>query len=241
VTTAVATIVTTTIKTIPQTTITTKLTIMDTTTTTTTTTTTVELLRGEKYILDIDLDFFSVTNPFMGDYSAEQFKTLKQTYAVHLPLCKTDHTALQQWVEQTSRKHDNLKAIIDLVASDTPTDDIETDTNREFIALLKSLRASGGEEVEWELVHNAGCSMGVPHHVSTEDEVDELVEQMVSLLGRLPKPAVVTVARSTVDEYCPPSQIEMIQEKVLGALREVYGGETLDVTYDYKDESRIVA
>ena len=201
---------------------------------------TLDILRDVKYILDIDLDFYSVTNPFKGDYTPQQFETLKRTYFVQPPTCKTDTAFLQRWISETEQKISNLRAIIDLVATGSSTDDIETDTNIEFIALLKSLKGSDGEEVDWDLVHNAGLSMGVPHHVSTEAEVDVLVQKTADLLRMLPPPAVITVARSTVDEYCPPSQIEMIQEKVVKALREVYGDEKLHVHFDYSDDSRVV-
>lgn len=35
----------------------------------------------------------------------------------------------------------------------------------------------------------------LPHHLSTDDEINCLVEDMVSLLKCLPPPALITVAR----------------------------------------------
>merc|ERR1712193_588478 len=37
---------------------------------------TVKLLSERKYLLDIDLDFFSVTNPFISDYTPSEFRIL---------------------------------------------------------------------------------------------------------------------------------------------------------------------
>ena len=42
---------------------------------------------------------------------------------------------------------------------------------------------------------------------------------------------------STIDEYCPPEQVDMIEEKVLNILSSVYN-DVVDIHYDYKDQSR---
>lgn len=47
-------------------------------------------------------------------------------------------------------------------------------------------------------VHQAGLTcdyVELPHHVSTEDEIEGLVQSIKVLLTDLPKPTLVTVAR----------------------------------------------
>ena len=42
-------------------------------------------LSERPYVLDIDLDFFSTTNPFLNQFTPHQYKLLKKIYAFELP------------------------------------------------------------------------------------------------------------------------------------------------------------
>ena len=46
--------------------------------------------------------------------------------------------------------------------------------------------------------------------------------------------------RSTIDEYCPPDQVDGIEKRVIELISDVYGDECIDVHFDYKDESRLL-
>ena len=47
---------------------------------------------------------------------------------------------------------------------------------------------------------------------------------------------VFCVSRSAVDEYCPPDQVDSIENRVIRMLTDVYG--EVDIHYDYKDINR---
>ncbi|XP_035211938.1 UPF0489 protein C5orf22 homolog [Stegodyphus dumicola] len=84
------------------------------------------------------------------------------------------------------------------------------------------------------LLNDAGCTCDdcdLPHHVSTHDQVRHLVEVSRGFLASLPKPALVTIARSSRDDYCPPEDVDFIQAEILKMLEEIYG--ELDVHQDY--------
>lgn len=191
----------------------------------------------DKYVLDIDLDFFSVTNPFLQDYTEEQYQELKKAYEIKFPTCRNNDNEIELCVSEARNKLKSLKKTIDLVASGA--DKCENVKHETFFKFLQSLKTQK-KDIDWEMVHNSGMTTQLPHHISTESEIDNLVEQMIMLLKELPSPAAITVARSTVDEYSPPNQIELIQEKVLTALKSVYSENILDLTYDYNDESRLL-
>ncbi|KAM3840353.1 UPF0489 protein C5orf22 homolog isoform 2-T2 [Vipera latastei] len=136
------------------------------------------LQKGTAYVLDIDLDFFSVKNPFKEIYTQEEYKLLQELYSFKKP-------------------KSNLSE-----------------------------------------VHQAGLTCDyseIPHHVSTEEEIESFVQSIQHLLGSLPKPTLVTIARSSLDDYCPAEQVEFIQEKVLNVLHSVYG--TLDIHLEYLENA----
>ncbi|PIO26439.1 hypothetical protein AB205_0093820, partial [Aquarana catesbeiana] len=87
-------------------------------------------------------------------------------------------------------------------------------------------------------IHQAGLTCDyaeLPHHVSSEMEIEGLMQSMKHLLKHLPKPTLVTLARSSLDDYCPSNQVDFIQEKVLDVLRSLYG--TLDVHLEFSPGS----
>jgi hypothetical protein len=74
----------------------------------------------------------------------------------------------------------------------------------------------------------AGMVTDLPVHQSSEEEIQELVDTTKQLLVTLLKnftqelPKIITVARSTDDEYTPANQVEFIQDSVTMAMKHVY-------------------
>ncbi|CAH0380731.1 unnamed protein product [Bemisia tabaci] len=80
-------------------------------------------------------------------------------------------------------------------------------------------------EVEWEVIHDAGCTMDdteLPHHVTSVPTLQRLLNSTFdSFLQVLPgKPTLVTISRSSEDDYCPPENVDFIENSVLGILRK---------------------
>ncbi|XP_023607943.1 UPF0489 protein C5orf22 homolog isoform X3 [Myotis lucifugus] len=195
------------------------------------------LKKGDAFVLDIDLDFFSVKNPFKEMFTQEdlvdcvdtrihQLEDLEATFA---DLCDgDDEETVKKWASNPG-----MESLVPLVQS-----------------LKKRM-----DVPDYEMVHQAGLTCDyseLPHHISTEQEIEYLIQSVFYLLKNLPKPTLVTIASlkagkskmktpadselwSSLDDYCPSEQVDAIQEKVLSVLRSLYG--TLDLHLVYSAES----
>jgi len=88
-------------------------------------------------------------------------------------------------------------------------------------------------EIDWEILHWGGLtcdSTPLPHHVSDEAEINRLIQVFSHFLvemfapdgKRCSSPSLITVARSSNDDYCPPEAVDEIQRKTVAALQTVF-------------------
>ncbi|KFZ58747.1 UPF0489 protein C5orf22, partial [Podiceps cristatus] len=199
------------------------------------------LQKGDAYVLDIDLDFFSVKNPFKEMYTQTEYELLQELYNFKKPHRNATEVCLLDCVENRVHQLEDLEAAF---ADLCDNDDEETLQKwasypgmKPLVQLVHSLKTRM-ESPDYEMVHQAGLTcdyMELPHHVSAEEEIEGLIQSIKVLLKDMPKPTLVTVARSSLDDYCPSEQVDIIQEKVLNLLGSVYG--TLDVHLDYSGTS----
>ncbi|KAG7455062.1 hypothetical protein MATL_G00252470 [Megalops atlanticus] len=192
----------------------------------------------DAFILDIDLDFFSCKNPFKEMYTQEEYAILQELYSFQKPRENADEEELSDCVERRVHQLEDLEAAF----ADLVEDDGEETVNRwsanpgmkSLARLVQSLR-SRTESPDYEMVHQAGLTCDyseLPHHVSSEGEVQRLVQAVRLILQALPKPTLVTMSRSSLDEYCPAEQVDSIQDQVLVVLETLYG--SLDVHREYE-------
>ncbi|NWJ10603.1 CE022 protein, partial [Crypturellus undulatus] len=199
------------------------------------------LQKGDAYVLDIDLDFFSVKNPFKEMYTQTEYELLQELYSFKKPHRNATEEGLLDCVENRVHQLEDLEAAF---ADLCDSDDEETLQKwasypgmKPLLQLVHSLKTRM-ESPDYEMVHQAGLTcdyIELPHHVSTEEEIEGLIRSIKVLLKNMPKPTLVTVARSSLDDYCPSEQVDVIQEKVLDLLRSLYGA--LDVHLDYSSSS----
>ncbi|XP_068197441.1 UPF0489 protein C5orf22 homolog isoform X1 [Antennarius striatus] len=195
----------------------------------------------ESYILDIDLDFFSCKNPFKEMYTQEEYAILKELYRFREPGPDPDQEELQECVDRRVHQLEDLEAAF----ADLLEDDGEETVNRwaaqpgmaSLAQLVSSLKLRNLSP-DYEMVHQAGLtcdSVELPHHISTDEEIDRLVSAVHLFLKALPKPTLVTMSRSSLDEYCPVEQVDSVQTKVLAVLESMYG--PLDLHKDYENST----
>ncbi|KAJ8041171.1 UPF0489 protein C5orf22 [Holothuria leucospilota] len=199
---------------------------------------------SEAFILDIDLDFFSTQNPFKLEYTPEQYAVLKELYHFEAP-----KDGSREEVDRSQSKRDKqLKDLHRALAwcLNEKTDNVGnteklSDRWLKMQGLIEDLKASSKETLNGELIHMAGETTcddedDLPHHVSTEEEIAALVKQVKVILSMQPKPIMVTIARSSEDDYCPKGQVNKIQELVVTMLKELYGEIEIKLDYELKSD-----
>lgn len=196
-------------------------------------------------LLDVDLDFFSTANPFLDVYArAQLYDRLRRLYHFDpVPQLATGHERLRLGLESSQRRDrllDRLEHVFQhLQVNRSLTGymgpgEVYLDAVGEIFQSLTDNYPD--EAIDWDLVHCAGCTCDdteLPHHVSSNIEIDGLLERFENLAGRLPRPNMITVARSTQDEFCPPHQVEAIQNKLVSLLERLYPD--VDVRFDYEE------
>ncbi|XP_023330378.1 UPF0489 protein C5orf22 homolog [Eurytemora carolleeae] len=199
------------------------------------------------FILDIDLDFFSTLNPFVNLYNeANLYSQLKELYTFKpvpkdLELEERISLALELG-ENRSIMLNRLKSIFSFLAEEENLSTYEG-LGEEYIPrvsrIVDNLRKHYPRlDIDWNLVHDAGCTFDdseLPHHISSKQEIQTLLastEKLIDYLGK--KPTVITISRSSEDDYCPPNQVEDIQSGVLSLLQLKYSG--VKIHHCYLDE-----
>ncbi|CAK9833335.1 UPF0489 protein C5orf22 homolog [Anthophora retusa] len=104
------------------------------------------------------------------------------------------------------------------------------------------VRAYKQSEIDWKIIHDAGCTRDdtdLPHHVTKPNDLDRLISGTFrSFLAALPcPPTIVTIARSSEDEYCPMEDVDQIQFGVLEELRQRLG--EIDIQLAYQEEETL--
>ncbi|XP_072416435.1 UPF0489 protein C5orf22 homolog isoform X1 [Chiloscyllium punctatum] len=156
--------------------------------------------KRDAFILDIDLDFFSVKNPFKEMYTEEEYEILKQLYSFYKPDQEDSEEALIDCVEARTRQLEDMEAAF----ADLCEDDSEESVQKwaaipgleKLTQLVLSLKERLGTP-DYEMVHQAGLTCDyseLPHHISTEEEINKHMDAVKRLLKVLPRPTLITIA-----------------------------------------------
>ncbi|XP_017561468.2 UPF0489 protein C5orf22 homolog isoform X1 [Pygocentrus nattereri] len=194
--------------------------------------------QNDAYILDIDLDFFSCKNPFKDLYTQEEYSVLQELYSFKRPKEGADEEELLDCVERRTRQLEDLEAAFaDLLEDDSQNtiDRWAANPGMGSLAKLVSSLKNRNESPDYEMVHQAGLTCDyseLPHHISSEEEIQQLLLAVQLVLEALPKPTIVTISRSSLDEYCPAEQVNSIQNNMLSILEMLFG--SLDVHKEYE-------
>lgn len=193
---------------------------------------------NEQFILDIDLDFFSTANPFKSLLDkAHIFEQLKNLFKDDFFNKSFDSTANDdELLAFTIRRYgylNDLEKIFHQLNDGVQISNIELPDGLKFKQneinnLLNEIDNNYNvENVGWMTIYDAGCtfdSTDLPHHISSNDEIIELVDSFKKIINAIKfMPNIITIARSSDDNYCPAEQVDFIQKLVLDALADVYG------------------
>ena len=196
----------------------------------------------EIYILDIDLDYFSTHNPFKNIYEkAQVYDKLKEIF-ISPELENFDLKNLEQLHEiaqKRDKKLDFLEVVFNYLDRFNNLENFLTDyelieEEEYFKGLFEKveelskniLKTYTDEKIDWHLVFDAGCTCDVielPHHETPKEEIEKMIKDFEKFLQKSNSPTIITISRSSQDDYTPETQVEMIQEMVLNALNNMYG------------------
>lgn len=187
------------------------------------------------YVLDIDLDFFSTHNPFLACLDNKDiYDRLKRIFKWNFFDKKLDGdaepTEVMAFVDRRLHHLDKLEEIFNLLDDGKCFDDIRMPAALTCVAdemrdLVEAIRRENAEP-DWQLYFNAGCTFDseeLPHHESTDAEIEALVDAFEEFLKQLKRPpTLITIARSSDDDYCPAHQVDAIQSAVLTAIQKTF-------------------
>ena len=183
-----------------------------------------------RLILDIDLDFFSTMDPFMRMFTnSEDYEVYKSVYKMTPVFDKKDPDFDLKFETFMSAKKENMEKILDSIQRFVRDDGIEeiteaTSNIKKLAEIIKTNR------LDIEILHEYGSCMddiSLPDHVSTTLEISAMIEQFDVFLSKYfpsksVRPSCLTMARSSLDDYCPPDQVDFIQAEVLQKIKNYF-------------------
>lgn len=182
---------------------------------------------NDPFILDVDLDFFSTANPFLDVYDKAN------CYACLKPIFEYESQGLpvMEVVERRQKQIADLSEVFEHLKEHDSLEGLDSSGKSYDISLVEKLVDEiklhyPDEKIEWEIVFNSGLtcdSEGLPHHISSPEELERYFKNFEDILRKLPTdPTVICLSRSSIDNYCPAVAVDEIQEKVLGILEDVF-------------------
>ncbi|KAH8039637.1 hypothetical protein HPB51_008230 [Rhipicephalus microplus] len=179
-------------------------------------------------------------------FTTSQMAWLRKLYHWDWPKDSQDTQKIKEAQEGRARQLEHLKTCLDYELRDIENLKEPLDKNgleepacpSELVALCRDLkeRPPIGETLDADLVHAAGCTCDLdstlPHHPSSKQEVSDLIASTARFLQSLcAVPAVITIARSSIDAYCPPEEVDFIQCSVIDMLRSVYAATSTEASF----------
>lgn len=189
---------------------------------------------SDRLILDIDLDFFSTTNPLQTKLTAKQRNLVESLYA-YVPPVDQSENSIQDCLAYRQEQMAYFEAVFTALHNNKPITLGDAERDQDLQALIEDFKhQSSSEEADFLWLHDIGSGIDdcdLPHHISSDDEIDSLISRVEQILLSQPRPTVITIARSSSDDYCPLDQVEHIQSRTLDMLSRIYGNLDIKLTY----------
>lgn len=119
-------------------------------------------------------------------------------------------------------------------------DDVDVPTLLD--AFATTVEGLSSEQLE-KLIVWAGPNMELPHHESSTGEIEDQMDLFRRFLSqhsldREHPPALITIAKSSGDEFLPPHQAEAVLEALLNILEQVFGPiEKHEIEYEPSEQA----
>lgn len=209
---------------------------------------------NEHFILDVDLDFFSTANPFKKLLHPQVYENLKHLFkgnffdkSFDTMATSSNEDELATLTTERSNFLDDMENIFQQLDENIEIDNIFipntlTKYKSQIINLVNEVKKQHANDmIEWRIIFNAGCTFDsneLPHHISNEHEINQLISSFKRFLEIFRyTPSIITISRSSEDDYCPADKVDFIQQLVLDTIFSVYGEKVNHKPiFYYKDE-----
>lgn len=184
---------------------------------------------GSRWILDIDLTFFSTINPFIGLYKkAQVYPLIEEIFAHKLAENNTPEEIkkCQDYREKQIKELEHIFMFLDENRKMPPTKEPSERYKKVEELKEKIERHFEDRHIDWKHIFDAGCVSNrfqLPVHQTEREKVLEMLDGCFSqILECFPcPPAVVTIARSCeYDCFVPMKDCNYIEQNLVQILEK---------------------
>ncbi len=204
--------------------------------------------KTKSLIVDIDLDFFYTLNPFREAlFDEHSYELFKRCYLDNMPkldfLDVDDVDFDRKYEEYGLNKYLKSNEILKHLKTNVCVQCMDMSVRR----LKRRLddKIYGDMCMDVETLHSYGeglDSIDLPVHRTEPDEFHRLFKLFLGFFktffdDKTEIPGLITIARSSLDNYCPPDQVEYIQDEVLDIIKQVFSQQLIkSISQDYSFE-----
>ena len=189
---------------------------------------TLDLAEGAWW-LDVDEDFLSCSNPdrslldaFLSSDDAATVRLLYGHWESRADLMHMQRILQKELFHKTEcefMSHPDTQHVCNLAGDTAPVLQLYKMCRRLYSPERTTIRALFSPKV----LHGAGVGCWLPHHISTAEEVAQLLAVIKTALTNLPTdPLLITVARSCTDGFVPIFQTQAIHNTILKMFQQHY-------------------
>jgi hypothetical protein len=188
------------------------------------------------WMLDICLDYFICRNPYVVDLEKINTQYTKLVVTLNQRGLEIAESNLHQYRE---KRQECLEAFKSLLLGKDEGESLKeylgTDCN-DKVDRIRSILSDYAVLADMTL--EALPHLNMPHDKATEiswDDIDRTIQAVIPETVEH-APFLITVARSSLDGFCPPGMVERLQKKILEKLNSRYNPSlscTLQVVRDY--------
>jgi hypothetical protein len=196
----------------------------------------------KRFMLDVDLDFFSTKDPFKEMFSStEEYDLFKSVYFTKFETQSEDPNFDSDFELFLNEKKVRMEKLLNFLTNEKQCEPLDLDWSDMYRARVENfVQVIANNKLDLEIVHSYGCGLdeiGLPHNVTSESELKAMLDGFDIFLSKYFSshltPSIVTIARSSLDGYCPLEQVEFIQEQVISKIKSYFKSFVNKIEMDY--------
>lgn len=193
-----------------------------------------------RWILDVDLTFFSTINPFIGLYQkAQVYPMIEEIFAYKIPESNTSEEIKKclKYRENQIRELEHIFMYLDEHRT-MPKTEVPSERYEQVEKLKEKIEEFFEDDhIDWKHIFDAGCvsnKFQLPVHHTEREKVLEFMEESFSkFLDGFPcPPTIITIARSCeYDCFVPLKDCNYIEQNLVKFLKQKYNIDNPEMPY----------